>query len=223
MANSIGMNMIIKKWIVINPLNEMKGCLFLLPGRSCPSEMMEQFYFHADLQDTLLVIPEPYGLSWYDMPNGPNDQENAISSLKIAVKEVDDLICLFQKSHNLERNQIAIAGYSAGGVISLEVMSKSKQAFACAFCLSGAILDIDNFPKAKNKTPILIRHAVDDDCFDWHERYLPMKNKLIENDYNFYCSEKYCGGHSISYEDADCMGKFIRMHLGYKNIRHRNE
>lgn len=210
--------MIIHRWLVKQPKGKRKGCLFGIPGRDVPAEMMERFCMCADLEDTLIVVPEPFDLAWYPMPNGANDQAASIQGMKEAVIEVNDLIIKLQKFFRIRRSKIALVGYSAGGVLALELAGLSEKPFAAVVSMAGAILDTESFPEAKNDTPILIRHSVDDEVFKWDERYIPMKDTLIKKKYNLYTSVKYDSGHTIGIEDARLFGEFMSPHLGYKKI-----
>lgn len=206
----------INKWIVTEPRGRRKGCIIGLPGRNIPADMMEKFCYHMQLPNTLSICIEPHNLEWYPQPNGPDNQIDAVEGLKFAIKELNARISKIQRSFRLRRRQIAIVGFSAGSVMAIQMAADSEQPFAAVASLAGAILEPDAMPAAPNQTPILLRHAIDDDCFKWEERYLPMKKSLQDNGYNLYVSEKQNGGHGVSIEDARVIGRFVGMHLGYK-------
>jgi predicted esterase len=205
----------INKWIINEPIGNRQGCIIGLPGRNIPGEMMERFCKFMSLSNTLAIILEPHRLEWYPQPMGPDNQEEAVEGLKVAITELGKRIGKIQRAFRLRRNQIALMGFSAGAVMAIQVAAKSQQPFAAAVSLAGAILDPDGMSESQNQTPILLRHAIDDECFKWDERYLPMKNSLLEKNYNLYVSEKSEGGHGVSIEDAKVCGRFIAPHLGY--------
>lgn len=206
----------INRWIVTEPKGRRKGCIIGLPGRNIPADMMEKFCYHMQLPNTLSVCIEPHGLEWYPQPNGANDQADAVDGLQAAVKVLNSRISKIQRAFRLRRRQIALVGFSAGSVMAIQMAAHSEQPFAAIASLAGAILQPEKMPKAPNQTPILLRHAIDDDCFTWDERYLPMKNSLLEKGYNLYVSEKQSGGHGVGIEDARTIGRFVGTHLGYK-------
>jgi predicted esterase len=67
---------------------------------------------------------------------------------------------------------------------------------------AGAILEPSSVPPCKKDTPFLLIHNQNDDVFDWHERYLPMKYSLVNNGYHVKCVEKECGNHKIYDDDV---------------------
>jgi phospholipase/carboxylesterase len=206
----------IKKWHVIEPLHKRRGCVIALPGRGMSAELMEKFCYHTGLLDSLQVILEPHRFQWYPAPNGAQNQDEAVAGLKDAVLEINKRISKVQRAFHLRRNQIAIIGFSAGSVMALQVMAASQQPLAAIASFAGAILQPEEMPEAPHQTPILLRHAIDDDCFSWDERYLPMRDALKKKNYNLYTSEKFYGGHGISVEDARVIGKFVAPYLGYE-------
>lgn len=208
----------INKWLITEPKGKRKGCVIALPGRAVPGEMMDKFANHFGLSDSMIVVLEPDMLRWYPQPNGPADQVDAVAGLAEAVRVVNQKIGTIQRAFHLKRRQIVVAGYSAGAVLALQLLAASHQPFAAVVSFGGAILEPDKMPKAPTQTPVLLRHAIDDDCFKWDERYLPMKQALIENDYNLFVSEKPDGGHGIYRQDATAIGRFCAPHLGYKDF-----
>jgi predicted esterase len=168
-----------------------------------------------ELYHTLRVCLEPDSYEWYPAPNGVNDQTSALRGMKYAVKDLNGAIKKIQHMWNLPRKKIALAGYSAGGVMALQMCSRSYHPFAGIASVSGAILDPASLKPAKHDTPILIRHNIDDDCFKWEERYLPMKEALQEKNYNVSLVEGQEGGHGLSRYDAELAGNFLAPLLGY--------
>lgn len=205
----------ISKWHIIEPRGRRKGCLVALPGRAISAELMEKFCKFTELDDSMMVILEPRYYEWYPAPNGPEDQEKAVNGISAAVTEINKRIAKIQRSFHLKRQQICLIGYSAGAVMALQVLSTSKQPFGAVVSFAGAILEPAKLPQAMTQTPVLLRHAINDDCFKWEERYLPMKNALLEKGYNLYTSERQYGGHGMSIDDAEIIGRFAKQYLGY--------
>lgn len=211
--------MLIKRWTNIFPnCTRRKGCVIGLPGRGVPFDTMELFLSHMELDESVISVLEPNELAWYPQPNGADDQKDSITGMKYNLLELEHYICKIQRTFRLKRSKIAIVGYSAGAVMALQLASRSKHPFAAVVSMAGAILDPTELPEAPSQTPILIRHAVDDDCFSWDERYLPMKQALHDKNYNLFYSEKANGGHGIQREDAVVIGKFLTKNLNYKNF-----
>jgi len=206
----------INKWHIVEPKGKRKGCILALPGRAIPGEMMEKFCFHMGLPQTMVAVFEPHELKWYPQPFGADDQTDAIAGLADAVVAVNKRIGILQRAFHLHRNQIAVVGFSAGSVLALQLLAATKKPFAAVVGFAGAIFEPSAMPKALTQTPVLLRHAIDDDCFSWEERYVPMRQALLDNDYNLFVSEKMYGGHGIGVEDAHTIGKFISPYLGYK-------
>jgi phospholipase/carboxylesterase len=208
----------ISKWIINEPIGKRKGCIVALPGRGTPAETMERFVCHMDLPNTLVICLEPSNLRWYPQPNGPNDQREAVAGMERATDFLNKRLSKIQRAFRLRRQQIALVGYSAGSVMALNMCVNSNQPFAAVASMAGAILEPEHMPVANNQTPILLRHAIDDDCFKWDERYIPMKQSLLRGGYNVYVSEKNYGGHGISTEDAGTFGRFLAPFLGYNQL-----
>lgn len=207
----------INKWIVVEPTSTpRKGCIIALPGRGISGKCMVDFCEAMRLDNTLVVAFEPHLYRWYPQPNGAHDQDAAIKGLADAVPVLASRIRKVQRCFRLKKRQIALLGYSAGSVMAIQAVASSADRFAAAVSLAGAILEPDQLPKAPNQTPVLLRHAINDDCFKWEERYLPMKKALQKQGYNLNVSEKDDGGHGVDSSDLRVCRKFFGMHLGYE-------
>lgn len=207
---------VINKWTVVEPkTDDNRGVLVLLPGRQIPTSMMEKIFEHMKLSGTLGVVFEPHRLSWYPPPFGPNDQAAALAGLEGAVAEVNKCINKVQMAFCIPREKVALFGYSAGAVLAIQMAALSAKPFCAVASLGGAILDPGVLPPAKHKTPVLLRHSEDDDCFKWAERYLPMKHALLEKGYDVYTSTRGRGGHGVNQQDVEICGNFLGARLGY--------
>ena len=205
----------IRRWLVTEPVGSRCGCVVALPGRGGPAEMMEHLCDYAGLANSLRICLEPFNYMWYPQPNGANDQAAAVGGLRQARKEIFHLLRKIQAMWRLKREEIALIGHSAGAVVSLDVVTHATRPFAAVVAIAGAILTPDAVPKAANKTPILLRHNMDDWCFEWYERYLPMKQALRQNGYALSVAEMLKGGHGVSRDDARLAGRFVGTRLGY--------
>lgn len=205
----------IRRMLVTEPYEERKCCLVGLPGRGMPGDLMDRFCEHTGLMDTMRVCLEPPHYAWYPSPHGIKDQDEAIDGMKIAVAELEDKLNMIQKMWKLSKAEIALVGYSAGSVMALQLLANSAGSFAGVVSMAGAILEPHKLKKARNDTPVLLRHNRNDDCFDWYERYLPMKNAMYDKGYNTFVNEGEYGGHGITRYDAHVIGHFLAPLLGY--------
>lgn len=199
------------------PREKTKGCLIALTGRGVPSEWMEKFSHVTGLSRTLKVAIEPRRLVWYPQPNGVQDQTLAVEGLKDAVEELEKTVDFVKKSHDFKDEEIAILGFSAGAVVALEFATQKNRNLLATISIAGAILEPWTIKKATNNSPIFLRHNLNDFCFDWEERYLPMKDQLKKKGYNLVLQESKWGGHDITKEDAEMVGHFLGQLLNYDN------
>lgn len=199
----------ISKEIVIRASGECKGCVLVLPGRGLTSGLMERFMHYVGLWKLHKVILEPDNLEWYPVPNGINDQEDAIAGLTPAKECLEKEIGRINKAWGFESKDIAIVGFSAGSVMALHLLAHSNKPYAGILSLAGAILEPEKLPKAKFNTPVLLQHNEDDMCFEWEERYLPMKKALTEKGYNLTVKEGCGSGHNLTGEEVDLSREFL--------------
>lgn len=199
------------------------GTILFLPGRDGNAVDIMKYYENvSELKYTRLIAVQPLA-EWYPAPNGPEDQEAAIWGLKLSVPEFDSFVCKLEKEFSINRSDIALVGYSAGAVMAIETASVSGNNFAAVVSHSGAILEPSELVVARNKTPILLIHSKDDDCFEWEERYLPMKSALINKKYNVNFIENDNGGHSISYQNIVDASIFLAKKFKYHFWRHSTQ
>lgn len=191
--------------------DKVENCVFALPGRcNSGAELVRDYASCAKLNNTLYVGITPSGYAWYPMPNNPKDQDNAVAGLRVARETIERYIVAVQEKYNIPRNKIVLVGFSAGGVMAVEVAAHSDEAFAAVACHSGAILEPIKLPKAKHPSmPILLTHNQDDYCFDWFERYLPMRNALVRKGYNALSIEAKIGGHVLTIDDVESVGAYL--------------
>lgn len=207
-----------------NEKKPRRGCIVYIPGRGNTNELMRDLHRYVSLEKTMGVSIQPYKLRWYPMPKGIDDQDDSVKGLKQSVKHIETEINKIQRGHGLKRSDIALVGFSAGAVMSLNMLAhNTKDPYKAVIGLSGAILDIDAFPycaESNSETPVLIQHNWDDKVFDWYERYEPMKECLINKNYNVNIFERFHGGHTIKVSDAVLIGEFLAPLFGYKNWNH---
>lgn len=208
----------IRRWIMIEPppyIDKPQGCIIALPGRGIPARVMDEFCRATELWRTKMICLEPWKLEWYPQPHGMYDQDEALAGMKVTTNYLLDTISNIEAIYKIPREQTCVLGFSAGGVMTLQLVGHSERPFAGAVCMAGAILDPSAMPKAPTQTPVLVQHNMDDMCFEWDERFLPMKKVLRDSGYNLKTEERFWGGHNITVEDAEMTGKFLGEFLGY--------
>lgn len=192
------------------PECEADKMILLLPGRGQPATDMLARYvnFASGLDDILLIALDPID-EWYPAPNGSNDQENACWGLKVSVPQLENFVCEIEEDFNISRENIALAGFSAGAVMAIQVAAQTSRPYAAVVSHNGAILQPDLLPKSSVDTPFLLIHRKDDDCFYWDERFVPMKNAFQSQGYMTETHELESGGHFIHAEDIELAAKWI--------------
>lgn len=182
-----------------------KYAVICVPGRSNDGAMFARDYYEASkLKDTVFVGPTPDGYAWYPMPIDSTNQQNAVLGLPKAVKALESVQQAVEKRFGIGKSKTALVGFSAGGVVAIQTAAYSEKSYSSVVCHSGAILEPDDLPVCSHyNCPVLLTHTKDDYCFDWFERYLPMKTALIKKGYPAYVLEKNEGGHQVSKYDME--------------------
>lgn len=207
--------MINERYLIWMSKKKMTSCILILPGRDQTGVELAKQWSNTFLDSTAIVLITPINREWYPMPNGVLDQKEAVSGLIPAKKVIDNVVKRINSELKIPNHKIAIAGFSAGGVMANYVCSNSNNEYAACICHSGAILEPEKVPKCKfKKMPFVLTHSYDDDAFDWEERYIPMKNSLIKNEYNLQCLESRFG-HHVYDEEIDFSASVICKRLGY--------
>jgi len=197
-------------WHVLNEHRKPKSCVVFLPGRANSGALMGKVYYKAGLREQLLVSITPRDYAWYPMPNGANDQVAALAGQERARLTIEDVVTRVQNRYGFSRRNIVLCGYSAGGVMAIQVAAKSEEAFAGVVVHAGAILDTEALPPCTcPETIFLLTHCRDDLIFEWEERYVPMKNALLEQGYNVWTLERDEGGHMVDENDLMQSKRFI--------------
>ncbi len=175
-----------------------KGLILLACRGGVPQDLLN---LYGGVKDTVIYSLAGPGGQWYPSPNGPQDQGDALRGVPKSVKLVKNYIKRMAREYKLNHQQIFLAGHSAGGVIAIQIVAHSQEELGGVQVHCGAILDSKNLPMAPNRTPIFVFHSENDMVFSWDERYLPMKNALVEKCYNCAFIERRSHGHSVRSED----------------------
>ena len=228
----------IAQWIINEPEDgPYERCILGLPGRGNSAEMMARIIRDFQLPRTLIVAVRPWQSAWYPQPFSADDQEDATEGIPLAIRAINGVVRTLINGFNLSYEKIALLGYSAGGVMGIQTTirrmlsvskgkDKTKPCFAGTVVYCGAILEPEKIPGVPNvahRTPFLLVHNRDDKCFDWHERYLPMKSALVNGGYDVVTAEHLFGGHMISTPDIFSSSRFLGRCFGIDDWVHPYE
>ncbi len=183
---------------------DLKGAIIFLPGRTNHGYSLLRTYTQTfDFSEIgLFSVTPPLNQGWYPPPKSPEDQQDAVQGLNNAFHQVEKIIKLISECHNLLRSKIIISGFSMGAVTAVHWGVHTKRPVAAVICHSGAILEPWETPKASHDMPIILNHSSDDYCFNWEERYIPMKRTLEKNNYNLWYAEREFGNHLVYHADV---------------------
>jgi predicted esterase len=190
---------------------EPKQAVICIPGRMGDGAVFaKQHYANTEWSDTVFIGPTPFGYAWYPMPHDANNQKQALNGIPRAIKAIEAVQTAVEKRFGIPKSKTVLTGFSAGGVMAIQTATHSQdEPYAGVVCHSGAILDPYSLNPANCDTPFLLTHNRDDMCFEWFERYLPMKNSLLSKGYNTFTLERKLGGHYVSNEDYRQSAKFM--------------
>lgn len=195
--------------IVSEPKHKCRGTIVLLTGRGDTAlNFLNIYKRNCNLNYLRIIAIQPED-EWYPIPNGIEDQEDSLTGINFSVVRLINLLDEIKSFYKIDKSKIFVCGFSAGGVMALQVAIKSNDIFGGFICHNGAILDCNSVSFAKNKTPILVIHSQDDDCFSWDERFIPMKQELTNKNYNVEFIENKYGGHFFSEKDIESALQFV--------------
>lgn len=208
--------MFVREWEILVPLEEPENCIVALSGRGMPASMLLQFCGDLYFSKTLIISLRPYGHSWYPQPISSKDQKDAVEGLEKTRHGIIKNLQTIKNGWGFDTKDIALIGFSAGAVVSLYTATRSKTPFKAAISLAGAIFEPEKVPICQHsETKFLLCHNQDDNCFDWFERYLPMKEALLERGYDVQTLERYYGGHCVTKRDVMAVSDYLGPILNY--------
>ena len=190
-----------------------KYAVICIPGRANDGAHLAQEYQKiSEIPNTVFVGPTPIGMAWYPMPYSATNQKEAVQGLPRARKAIEKVQQKIEEVYGIGKENTILTGFSAGGVMAIQVATHSDTPYKGVVCHSGAILDPASLPMCTkdNWCPILLMHNKDDTCFDWIERYIPMKTALLHKKYVVYTSEFEVGGHIMKKYDFSQGGLFMQ-------------
>lgn len=204
-------------WCVLKPEKKAKGCIVALPGRGGHGETLAKIYNDVSKKNDapfLVIGLTPRKFKWYPMPNGASDQREAVNGIERARIAIEETVYRISDKFGFSHDNIALVGFSAGAVMAIQVAVHSIEPYACVVGHSGAILDPPSLPYCHTPTPIILTHNQDDQCFSWEERYLPMKNALIDKRYKLRWIESKEGNHNIWDDSLDVSFHYLMERFG---------
>ena len=221
----------IEEWLIKEPepnpfqrKEEPERCIIALPGLGNSAGMVSQIAENLCLPNTLIVAMRSVYWRWYPQPISAMNQGGAAAGVPLAREVIERHLRGVEAVWNIPRSKTALLGYSAGAVMSLQIMAHADEPFAACVSLCGAILEPKKLPECKHKkdqqTAVLLVHNQDDLCFEWEERYLPMKKALRSKGYRPHVLENPYGGHHICWEDELQVSKFVGQRLVSKDWEH---
>lgn len=189
-----------------NPKKEKTILIF--PGRGQdPEELMSLYRANKRIDEAFNLMAVNPEKEWYPKPNGVTNQSEAVSGICRSVRNINEIVNRLSSKEGIDPLKIALSGYSAGGVIALEVSISNR--FMAAVCHSGCVLDTSRIKRSQHGTPCLMIHARDDGTFGYGERFMPTKNTLLREGHMVTTIEKQDGGHSITAVDVDYAASFL--------------
>lgn len=189
---------------------EPEIAVICIPGRANDGALFANDFFKgAQIGNAVFVGPTPRGYAWYPMPRDANNQAAALSGVPRAIEAIEAVQRAVENKYGITKEDTILAGFSAGGVMAIQTATHSDEPYAGVSCISGAILEPKDLPVPKHQTPFLLTHNRDDMCFEWYERYLPMRECLVECGYDTYTIERDKGGHIDTDDDYEQTALFM--------------
>ncbi len=176
-------------------------------------------YWKTFLPDTIFICPDapqkcdasPSGFQWFDLMD--QTPEQILSKSLIAEMKLNKLIDEVKEKNNLSANQIAIAGFSQGCMISLQTGIKRKDKINSIIGYSGRIIDTNHLAKNIYSRPNIILMHGDIDQIVTVDGLLEAKNFFIENNYPITTQIFKDCEHRIPTEGSSLGLQFIKKHL----------
>lgn len=151
----------------------------------------------------------------YSINNPPNNNQdiqkacnNFIDEALAPSKMIDDYIDNIKKVHNLNDNDIYIAGFSQGGFMAIYTGLMRKNNFAGIISFSGSPILQKFAPKIKNKTPVMLIHGDIDEVVNIKALDIT-KETLSQKEIPFEIKIIPKLGHSINNEALNAAKNFI--------------
>ena len=176
-------------------------------------------YWRSHLPETLFICPDApekcsvnsSGFQWFDLMDQTKDQI-LIKSLVAEIK-LNKLIAEVMEKNKLNREQIAIGGFSQGCMISLQTGIKRKEKINSIVGYSGKIIDINHLQNNIMSRPnILLMHGDKDEIVP-ASFLLEAKEFFNKNNYKIETEIFKNCEHRIPTEGSSLGLKFLKKNL----------
>jgi len=177
--------------IIIKPENgfKVKNAVILFHGYGGDGKDISiiSLNWKRHLPNTVFICPNgheictlnPSGYQWFDLSK--EDPDYILEQSIIAEKKIKQFISEIKMEFNLINNQICLAGFSQGCMMSLNVGLTSEEKFLSIIGFSGKIINQDNLKKRiKSLSDTLLIHG-DSDQVVSPTYLLEAKDFLIRN------------------------------------------
>ena len=146
-------------------------------------------YWRNYLPDTIFICPDapekcaasPSGFQWFDLMD--QTPEQVLAKSLVAENKLNKLIDEVKEKNSLSANQIAIAGFSQGCMISLQTGIKRKDKINSIIGYSGKIIDTEHLGKNIASRPNIILMHGDMDQVVTIDGLLEAKDFFSKNNY----------------------------------------
>jgi phospholipase/carboxylesterase len=144
-----------------------------------------------------------YGFSWFD--DWPPEPRSLAASRATLLKFIDEVTARYSPPNG----KTVLAGFSQGGLMSIDVGFRTAQPLAGIVVMSGAIND-DDIPdlRARREQPILIIHGLQDDVIPIiaaRRTRRILEDHGLEPEYH-----EFAMGHQVNEDSIAVVGRFLR-------------
>ena len=180
--------------IIIKPESgiEIKNAVILLHGYGGDGKdiSMLSLNWKRHMPNTVFICPNghevcqinPSGFQWFDLTK--DDPDYILEQSIKAENKIQNFINEIKQEFNLTNNNICLAGFSQGCMLSLNVGLITEEKFSCIVGFSGKIIDQNNLKgRVKNFSDVLLIHG-DADQVVPSTYLLEAKDFLIRNGIN---------------------------------------
>ena len=176
---------------LVNPGSAVKSAIILCHGYGGDGKDISIVanYWKNFLPNTLFICPNapeickvnPDGFQWFDLMDQTEDE--ILSKSLIAENILNKFIDEVMEKNKLERDKIALVGFSQGCMIALQTVLKRKEQVQCMIGFSGKILNPKHLGKNIISRPeIYLMHGDKD-------QVVPINDFLASKE--FFASQKY--------------------------------
>ncbi len=149
-------------------------------------------YWKNFLPETLFLCPDapevcnvnPSGFQWFELMD--KNQDEILSKSLIAENKLNIYIDDVVQSNNISENEVALVGFSQGGMISLQTALKRKKQINCLISYSGKVLNQEHLRKNINSRPEIFLMHGDIDQVVPVSALLEAKHFFNENQYKIH-------------------------------------